>query len=125
VGALNERPNRKEVSVNHEKLECYQQLVSVAEEVARRVARWPRGHGYLADQLSRAMASSILNLAEGNGKRRYGAERRRFFEASLGSIAEVAAALDLASAFGLIRTQERDALKSRLRLAFVKIGALP
>jgi len=111
--------------MNHEKLECYRQLVHVAEEVARRVTRWPRGHGYLADQLNRAMASSVLNLAEGNGKRSSGLERRRFFEISLGSIAEVAACLDLAHAFGLIRPNDRDALKSRLKLASVKIRALP
>ena len=48
-----------------------------------------------------------------------------FFEISLGSIAEVAAALDLAAAFGLMRVQERDGLKSRLLLAAVKIRALP
>ena len=111
--------------MNHEKLGCYIQLVKTAEEVARKVARWPRGYGYLADQLKRAMASAVLNLAEGNGKRSSAAERRRFFEISLGSIAEVAAALDLALVFGLMRAQEQEALKSRLRLAAVQIGALP
>ncbi len=111
--------------MNHEKLECYQQLVIAAEEVARKVARWPRGHATLIDQLRRAMVSAVLNLAEGNGKRSSAIERRRFFEISLGSIAEVTAALDLAAAFGLLRAQERDGLKSRLRLAAVKIRALP
>ena len=111
--------------MNHEKLECYRQLVTVAEEVARRVTRWPRGHGYLADQLRRAMASAVLNLSEGNAKRSYKAERRRFFEISLGSIAEVAAALDLAEAFGLVSGSAQRSLKSKLRLAYVKIGALP
>jgi four helix bundle protein len=111
--------------MNHVKLECYRQLVEVAEEVARRVSRWPRGNGYLADQLTRAMASAVLNLSEGNGKRRYGAERRRFFEISLGSIAEVSAALDLACAFGLIQKIDHELLKSRLKLAYIKIGALP
>ena len=111
--------------MNHEKLECYRQLVSLAEEVARRVATWPRGYGYLIDQLSRAMTSAVLNLAEGNGKRRSRADRRRFFEISLGSIAEVAACLDLAGAFGLLRPQVQSLLKSQLKLASVKIGALP
>jgi four helix bundle protein len=71
------------------------------------------------------MGSSVLNLAEGNGKRRYGLERRRFFEISLGSIAETAACLDLAFAFGLMRGQDCDSLKSRLKLSAVQIGALP
>jgi len=111
--------------MNHEKLECYRQLVLAAEEVARRVTRWPRGHAYLADQLNRAMASAVLNLSEGNGKQRRGIERRRFFRISMGSISEVAAALDLANAFGLIKKTDQDSLKSRLRLAYVKIRALP
>ena len=111
--------------MNHEKLECYRQLVSLAEEVARRVARWPKGNRDLIDQLRRAMNSSVLNLAEGNGKRSSSAERRRFFEISLGSIAESAAALDLAHAFGLIDASECDSFKSRLKLAQVLIRALP
>jgi four helix bundle protein len=111
--------------MNHEKLECYKQLVEVAEEVARRMTSWPRGHGDLVDQLRRATISAVLNLAEGNGKQRHGLERRRFFKIARGSIAEVAAALDLALAFGLIHRREQVSLKSRLRLAYVQIGALP
>jgi four helix bundle protein len=110
--------------MNHEKLESYQQLVLTAEDLAKRVAKWPRGHGYLVDQLRRAMASAVLNLSEGNGKRSSSVERRRFFEISMGSIAEVGAGLDLAFAFGLIPRHEQESLKSRLRLAYVKIGAL-
>lgn len=111
--------------MNHEKLECFRQLMKAAEDLAKRVAKWPRGYGFLADQLKRAISSAILNLAEGNGKRSSTKERRRFFEISMGSIAEVGAGLDLAHSFGLIRQCEQEALKSRLRLAYVKIGALP
>jgi len=111
--------------MNHEKLECYRQLVSIAEEVARRVTRWPKGHGDLVDQLRRATVSAVLNLSEGNGKSRFKRERRWFFRISLGSIAEVAAALDLAHAFGLIESADLASLKSRLRLAYVQVRALP
>ncbi|MBN1283716.1 MAG: four helix bundle protein [Proteobacteria bacterium] len=111
--------------MNHEKLECYRQLVSMAEEVARRVTRWPRGHGDLVDQLRRAMTSAVLNLSEGNGKQKRGLDRRRFFRIALGSITEVAAALDLAHVFGLIQPDDLASLKSRLRLAYVQIRALP
>jgi len=67
----------------------------------------------------------VLNLAEGNGKKREGAERRRFFDISLGSIAESAAALDLAYALGFIRRADHESLKSRLRLAYIQIENLP
>lgn len=111
--------------MNHEKLGCYQQLVCVAEDLATRVTKWPKGYGYLVDQLRRAMASAVLNLAEGNGKRSSGYERRRFFEISIGSIMEVGAALDLAQVFGLIEASELESIKSRLKLAYVQIRALP
>jgi len=111
--------------MNHEKLRCYKLLATLAEEVARMVARWPRGKGYLVDQISRAMASSVLNLAEGNGKSRFGRERRRFFSISRGSISEVSACLDLALAFGLISAAVQASLKSRLCLAYTMIEALP
>ena len=111
--------------MNHEKLECFRQLMRAAEDLAKRVAKWPRGYGYLGDQLRRAMSSAILNLAEGNAKKFYGKERRRFFQISLGSIAEVGACLDLALVFGLIELEPQAALKSLLKAADVKIRALP
>ena len=82
--------------MNHEKLTAYQELLSVAEDAAKRVATWPRGYGFLRDHLMRALASALLTLAEGNGKRSSKAERRRFFEMSMGSVAESAACFDLA-----------------------------
>ena len=111
--------------MNHERLECFRQLMSVAEDLAKSVAKWPRGYGFLSDQLNRAMCSAILNLAEGNGKLASSRERRRFFRISLGSIAETAAGIDLARAFGLMSVSERESLKSRLKAAYVRIGALP
>ena len=111
--------------MDHEKLGCYQQLVRAAGDLAKRVAKWPRGYGNLSDQVMRAMTSAVLNLAEGNGKRSSRAERRRFFEISLGSIAEVGAGIDLACAFRLLPPPDAAVLKSLLKLASVKIRALP
>ena len=111
--------------MNHEKLECYQKLMLAAEEIAKRVTKWPRGYSYLADQIKRAMISAVLNLCEGNGKRSSHAERRRFFEISMGSISEVSAGLDLARTFGIMKSSESESLKSVLKLAYVKINALP
>jgi len=85
----------------HEKLECYRRSVQMAEELSKEGASWPRGLGYLHDQLRRAMASVVLNLAEGNSRKSM-AERSRFFEIARGSVIEVAACIDLALAFGLI-----------------------
>ena len=111
--------------MNHEKLHSYQELLKLAGEVSKEVTKWPRGTGYLSDQLTRAMSSALLTLAEGNGKRSSPKERRRFFEMSMGSIAEVAACLDLACVFGLLAQCEIESFKSHLRLAYVKIKVLP
>jgi four helix bundle protein len=97
----------------HEKLECYRESVEMAEELCKEAARWPRGYGYLLDQLRRAMASIVLNIAEGNARKGI-SERRRFFEISRASVAEVAACVDLIHAFGLIGEKVFGSLKSRL-----------
>lgn len=97
----------------HEKLNCYTQSVEVAEDLSKEVAKWPRGYGYLADQLRRAVSSITLNIAEGNAKFSQ-PERRRFFQIARASIAEVGACIDLMRAFRLLTPVEAAALKSRL-----------
>ena len=85
----------------HEKLICYRKALKLAEEMNNALSRWPRGYGYLSDQVKRALASVVLNCAEGNartGKK----ERKRFFLMARASLAEVGASLDLMKAFRLI-----------------------
>jgi len=97
----------------HEKLECYKQSVEMAEDLSKEVAKWPRGNGYLSDQLRRAVASIVLNIAEGNAKFSQ-ADRRRFFRIARASTAEVGACLDLMRSFGLTSPIEASTFKSRL-----------
>lgn len=52
----------------------------------------------LANQLERAGTSMVLNIGEGN--RRGGKDRRRFFVMARGSASEIQAALDVADAWG-------------------------
>jgi four helix bundle protein len=115
----------KEDQMNHEKLICYRRLIEVADRIGRLVNGWPRGHSYLADQIQRAIASSVLNLAEGNGKQGVPKERRRFFMISLGSISETLACLDLCQAFSLITELESTELKLKLKESYCGIRKLP
>lgn len=94
----------------HEKLGCYRKSVNLSEELCKEVAKWPKGYGYLSDQLKRAMASVVLNLAEGNA-RRSESERRRFFEVSRASLAEVSACVDLMRAFNLLNSYKTQNIK--------------
>ncbi len=109
--------------MNHQKLKCYVVLLDVARKLPTLIEKLPKGTYYLEDQLNRAFSSSMLNLAEGNG-RRSTRERNRFFDISLASIAETAAALDIICAFGYIAASFNDELKSELRLAYAMIMRL-
>ena len=74
----------------------------------------------MADQLKRALASSILNLAEGNAK--YSPkERRRFFLASRGSIAAI---VDVLAIFDLVSGQKTLEYKSDLGKYYAMISNL-
>jgi len=61
----------------------------------------PRGHGNLADQLSRASVSTVTNIAEGANRRGAG-EKRQKFTIARGEVGEAAACIELASALGLV-----------------------
>jgi four helix bundle protein len=67
-----------------EKLEVYQKAIDFADEIAGMTGGFPRGYGFLADQLNRAALSIATNLAEGNG-RFTRPDRRNFFTIGRGS----------------------------------------
>jgi four helix bundle protein len=68
----------------------------------------------IADQIERAGTSLVLSLGEGN--RRAGKDRRRFFVMAQGSASEILAALDVADAWGwIVDAQAVRALLDRER----------
>ena len=111
--------------MEHEKLICYRQLTEVAEELGKSLRRWSSGYAELADQLKRALTSSVLNLAEGNGKWGCTKERRRFFQMSMGSMSEAAACIDLACCFELLPKENAHLLKEKLRSSYYRVCKLP
>ena len=96
----------------HEKLICYQKSLRLAQAIGQEVLQLPKGFAYLTDQIKRAIASVVLNCAEGNA-RISPKERKRFFQISRASIAEVAACLDLMVAFHLISNHQGKTWKSQ------------
>jgi len=111
--------------MQHEKLICYQNLLSLAEELTTQSLRWPKGSAWLADQLKRAIGSALLNLSEGNGKQQGRLERNRFFQISLGSIAEVSTILDLAQIYRYSKMDLVQRQKATLLLTYNQIRRLP
>ena len=103
--------------MNHQRLKCFQLLLNVARKVPTLLRMLPKGSYYLEDQLKRALASAILNLAEGNGRRGI-KERNRFFEISTASIAEVLAIVDLIYAYGYTPAELDQSIKSDLESAY-------
>ena len=70
-----------------EKLIVYQKAVDFADIIASTTENFPRGCGYLSDQLNRASLSIAANIAEGNG-RFTKADRKNFFGIARGSVQE-------------------------------------
>ena len=97
----------------HEKLICYQKGRALLQRIAQECRCWPQGYGFLIDQLKRATASILLNLAEGNN-RKFPKERRRFFNIAQASAAEVAAIIDVAAGFSIISSKSEMELKDEL-----------
>lgn len=84
----------------HDKLMAYRLAVEVATEVKPVADAIPRGYRALADQMLRAAMSTTLLIAEGANRRGAGEKRQRYSLAR-GECGELAAALELAGAWGL------------------------
>jgi four helix bundle protein len=97
-----------------EKLEVYQKSVDFADEIASMTEGFPRGYGFLADQLNRAALSIATNLAEGNG-RFTKPDRRNFFTIARGSAQECVPLLEIARRRGLIKDPAVADLKAPAR----------
>ena len=93
-----------------QKLDAY----VVARQVAVLVQRAEIRDNELRDQATRAAKSCFLNLSEGLPSHQPGM-RRKFFACARGSLGELVAALDLASALSALDPQpELDAAIARL-----------
>ncbi|HYQ14732.1 MAG TPA: four helix bundle protein [Polyangiaceae bacterium] len=101
------------MQLDHEKLEVYDLTLQFAVRANAVVEGLPRGRGHLADQLTRASLSIVLNLAEGAGK--HGKlDKRRFYLTARGSASESAAILDVCHRLDLLRAAEHEAGKALL-----------
>lgn len=77
-----------------EKMEVYRVSLKLIDIVMRIVSHFPKGHGNLADQLRRAVASNSLNISEGVGEYRP-REKARFYRISLRSVSETCSAIQI------------------------------
>lgn len=106
-----------------EKLEVYQKAVDFADQIAALTEGFPRGYGFIVDQLNRAALSIAANLAEGNG-RFTKPDRRNFFTIARGSVQECVPLLEVARRRGLVPDVAASALKERLEVMARMISGL-
>jgi four helix bundle protein len=103
----------------HDKLMAYRLAVEVATEVKPVADAIPRGYRTLADQMLRASMSTVLLIAEGANRRGAGEKRHRYSLAR-GECGELAAALELAGAWGLGDDDTLAAIRSKA----ARVGAM-
>ena len=96
-----------------ENLKVYRKAVEFADQVLAATEHFPRGYGFLADQLNRASVSIAANLAEGNG-RFTKPDRKHFFGIARGSILECLPLLELSVRRGLIDAEQERLLRDGL-----------
>ncbi|MBY0587091.1 four helix bundle protein [bacterium] len=96
-----------------EKLLVYQKAVDFADTICSATESFPRGYGFLVDQLNRASLSIAMNIAEGNGGFTK-PDRRNFFGIARGSVQECVPLLELANRRSLVKTEQQTHLKSEL-----------
>ena len=84
---------------------------------------FPRGFGFLADQLNRATLSIATNLAEGNG-RFTKPDRRNFFTIARGSVQECVPLLEVARRRNLVDQSNHDLLRQELETIAKMISGL-
>jgi four helix bundle protein len=106
-----------------EKLDVYQEAVDVTNEVASLTENFPRGFGFLVDQLNRAALSIATNLAERNG-RFTKPDRRNFFTIAPGSAQECVPLLEIARRRGLVKEPDSVVLKEQLDVIARMISGL-
>jgi four helix bundle protein len=113
------------MSFDHERLDVYQAALDFAVIANAVVERLPRGRSHLADQLTRASISIVLNIAEGAGK--YSKpDKRRYYLTAAGSGTESAAVLDICMRLTLIEPklhEQGKALLDRIVAMLVKLAS--
>lgn len=90
--------------LDHEKLDAYHiaiEFVMLSDEV---IEHFPRGRGYLSDQLHRAALSIPLNIAEGAGEYAID-EKIRFYRMAKRSATECAGVMDVCQKLQLVDEQ--------------------
>ena len=98
-------------SFPHQRLDAFHVARDFCVSVRQSLRHLPASRGGLRDQLERASLSTVLSIAEG-ANRRSRADKRHRFVIARGECGECAAALEIASALGLLPMNTANALRT-------------
>lgn len=101
------------MQLDHEKLDVYRLALEFMEYAFLLIKDLPRGNSAIADQLTRASTSIVLNIAEGAGKFSR-LDKRRYYVSARGSATESAALLDICQRLELIDAQRKEVGRAKL-----------
>lgn len=113
---------RPQARFGHDGLDVYvvaREALVRGEAIARDL---PRGYGTLADQLRRALLSTLLGIAEAAS--RSGADRLARFRCARGEASEAAAALEAAKLLGLAAAERVDPVMDLLGRVYAMLTRL-
>jgi four helix bundle protein len=86
---------------DHEKLDVYKTTLDFVIYIDQTIESFPKGKGYLIDQLQRAASSILLNIAEGSGEFSIN-EKVRFYRIAKRSATECAGIIDICHHLNLL-----------------------
>ncbi len=106
-----------------ESVRAWQAAIHIAVRVRELVARFPRGHAELRDQMIRSAESISDNIAEGRGSK-YPLEYVRFLDMAARSASELGSQLTTVKAYRIVSERDLISLKGTVLCAHRMIESL-
>ena len=107
--------------MNFREFKVYQDAKGLVVEIFQTTRKFSRDFYYLSDQANRSALSIILNIAEGSAK---GSDKdfNRYIKNSLGSAAELSAALEIAKDLKLIDEEKYATVDGKIKEIIKQLG---
>lgn len=112
------------LNLNHKNLDVWNKSIKLVKEIYAITEQFPSTEIYgLTNQLRRAAVSIPSNIAEGSS-RSSSVERKRFFEISRSSLAEIDTQLEIAQALGFHKFDNQSDLSKLMNNCFALLSKL-
>ena len=107
----------------HQRLDAYRVAIELFRGVEVAAAGFPRGYADMKDQLRRATAAIVRNIAEG-ANRKHPADKSARFLIARGEAGECEATLEMAQIVGALEVSEAARLRKLAARTMALVGGL-